>query len=167
MDGGGTALDTLVWSVGALPKGRRLLHFVRDRDFLLGPPGIWDGEWVSLASALVTAEDVGAWPIPRGFWLSGLLFLETLHWPAAGADFGVGGVSFVEVLIFFELWAGERLVFRKGRSSIGGLNAQFQCRLFRLVQALIFGARVCSLGHFSGSACYAWWHWQVHPLQCR
>ena len=45
---------------------------------------------------------------------SGLLvklvtFLGTLHWPASGLDLGVGGVSYVELLILYELWAGERL----------------------------------------------------------
>ena len=55
-------------------------------------------------------------------------------------DLGVGGVSFVELLILYELWAGERLVLEKAvpRRRV----AQFQCRLFRLVQALIFGALV-------------------------
>ena len=39
-DGGiGTAPDPLVWSAGALPKRRRLVHAVRDRAFLPGPPG--------------------------------------------------------------------------------------------------------------------------------
>ena len=37
-------------------------------------------------------------------------FLGTLHWPAAVADLGVGGVFFVEMLLLFEVWAGERLV---------------------------------------------------------
>ena len=36
-DGGsGTAPDPLVWSAGALPKRRRLVHAVRDRAFCLG-----------------------------------------------------------------------------------------------------------------------------------
>ena len=35
-------------------------------------------------------------------WLSGS--------PADGADLGVGGVSYVEMLILYEPWAGERLV---------------------------------------------------------
>ena len=40
-DGGdGTAPDPLVWSADALPKRRRLVHAVRDRAFLPGPPGI-------------------------------------------------------------------------------------------------------------------------------
>ena len=37
----GTAPDPLVWSAGALPKMRRLVHAVRDRALLPGPPAIW------------------------------------------------------------------------------------------------------------------------------
>ena len=40
-------------------------------------------------------------------------FLGTLHWPAGGADLGVGGISYVEFLILYELWAGERLSLGK------------------------------------------------------
>ena len=42
----GTAPDLLVWSAGALPKRRRLVHAVRDLAMLPGPPGILDSEWV-------------------------------------------------------------------------------------------------------------------------
>ena len=41
------------------------------------------------------------------------LFLGSPHWPAGGFDLGVGGISFVELLIFRELWAGERLSLEK------------------------------------------------------
>ena len=44
----GTAPDPLVWSAGAHPKRRPLVHAVRDRAFLPGPPGIWDGGWVNM-----------------------------------------------------------------------------------------------------------------------
>ena len=44
VDGAGTALDPLVWSAGALPKRRRLVHAVRDHAFLPGPAAIWYGE---------------------------------------------------------------------------------------------------------------------------
>ena len=43
---GGIALDPLVWSSGALPKRRRLVHAVRDRAWLPGPPAIEESEWV-------------------------------------------------------------------------------------------------------------------------
>ena len=59
VDGASTALDPLVWSAGALPLRRGLVHVVRDRAFLPGPACIWGGEWIVLAAAPVTAEDVG------------------------------------------------------------------------------------------------------------
>ena len=40
-------------------------------------------------------------------------FPGTLHWPQGGVDLGVGSVSFVEVLVLCELWAGERLDLEK------------------------------------------------------
>ena len=40
-------------------------------------------------------------------------FLGTLHWPAGGADLGTGGIPYVELLILYELWAGERLTLEK------------------------------------------------------
>ena len=43
-------------------------------------------------------------------WVS---FLGSLHWPAGGLDLGVGGISYVELLILYELWAGERLSLEK------------------------------------------------------
>ena len=59
---------------------------------------------------------------------------------------GVGGIFYVELLIKNELWAGERLVLGKGSSSfILDQGVQFQCRLFLLVQALIFCAPVVLL----------------------
>ena len=51
--------------------------------------------------------------IPLDSWLNGSLFLGSLYWPAGGLDLGVGGVSCVELLIFCELWAGERLSLEK------------------------------------------------------
>ena len=39
--------------------------------------------------------------------------MGSLHWPSAGSDLGPGGVSYVELLILYELWAGERLQFEK------------------------------------------------------
>ena len=45
-------------------------------------------------------------PTPLVKWVA---FFGTLHWPAGSADLGVGGISHVELLILYELWAGERL----------------------------------------------------------
>ena len=110
---GGTALDPLVLSVGARPKRRRLVHAVRDRAFLPGPPGIWDSDWVSMPATSVCAADVAHWPYTPGLLVKWVAFLGTLHWPAGSADLGVGGVSYVELLILYELWAGERLSLEK------------------------------------------------------
>ena len=43
------------------------------------------------------------------------LILGSLHWPVGDLDLGVGGVSYVELLILYELWAGERLSLEKAQ----------------------------------------------------
>ena len=48
-------------------------------------------------------------------WLSGSPLKGSLHWPAGGLDLGVGGVPYVELLILYELWAGEKLSLEKAR----------------------------------------------------
>ena len=70
----GIAPHPLVWYAGALLKRRGLVHAVRDRAFLRGPAGTWDGEWISLAAALVTAEDVGTWPYSVGILVKWIAF---------------------------------------------------------------------------------------------
>ena len=109
----GTAPDPLVWSVGAHPKRRCLVHAVRDRAFLPGPLGIWDSEWVNVPTSAVCAGDIPHWPYTPGLLVKWVAFLGTLHWPVGGADLGVGGVSYVELIIPYELWAGERLTVEK------------------------------------------------------
>ena len=112
-DGSGDAPDLLVWSAGALPKGRRVVHAVRDRAFLTGPVDLWECEWISLGASPITAGDVEVWPYSVGLLVKLSAFLGTLHWPAAAMNWGGGGVCFVEILFLFELWAGERLDLEK------------------------------------------------------
>ena len=109
----GTAPDPLVWSAGALRKRRRLSHAVRDRAFLLGPPGMWCSEWFQVPAAAFCDEDVGLWPHTPGLLVKWISFLNSLHWRVGNLDLGVGGVSYVELLIMYELWAGERLSLEK------------------------------------------------------
>ena len=69
----GTAPDPLVWSAGARPKRRRLVHAVRDRAFLPGPPGIGGSEWIRVPTSAVSADDVALWPYSPGLlgkWVS-------------------------------------------------------------------------------------------------
>ena len=74
-----------------------------------GLVGIWDGSWVSFGVSSITAEDVRVWPYSVSLLVKVSAFLGILHWPAGAVEFGVGGVSFVELLILYEQWAGERL----------------------------------------------------------
>ena len=72
----GTAPDPLVWSAGARPKRRRLVHAVRDRAFLPGPPGIGELEWLNVpSSAVVCAEDIALWPYTPGLLVKWVSFL--------------------------------------------------------------------------------------------
>ena len=100
-DGGpGTAHDPLVWSAGALPKRRRLVHAVRDRAFLPGPPGLWDSEWVNIPASDISSADIALWPYTPGLLVKWVSFLATLHWPAGGPDLGVVGISYLSFLSY-------------------------------------------------------------------
>ena len=156
-DRDGTAPDPLVWSAGALPKRRRLVHAVRDRAFLPGPPGIWDSEWFHVPASAICAEDTAHWPYTPGLLVKWVAFLGTLHWPAGGLDLGVGGISYVELLILYALWVGERLSLEKSSSSFisrqPGINIWRSCRfvgaLMRSLCLLLGGLRrfvPCSIG---------------------
>ena len=120
---------------------RRLVHAIRDRAYLPGPLVIWGADWVNLPASAITAHDVAL----LASWSNGWPFWGSLHWLVGDADLGVGGISYVEMLVLFELWAGERLILEKAHPWFCGQDAQFQCRLFLLVQALIFGVLVVSL----------------------
>ena len=67
----------------------------------------------------------------------------------------------LSLLILYELWAGERLSLEEGSLLvILDPGAQFQCRLFLLVQALIFGALVVFLAcSHAVSLFVGWWNW--------
>ena len=73
---GGTAPDPLVRSAGSLPERRRIVHAVRDRAFLPGPPGIWCSEWFHVPAAVICAEDIALWPYTPGLFGQVGLFLE-------------------------------------------------------------------------------------------
>ena len=62
---------------------------------LPGPRATWASGWIN-----VPASAIGARALCTG-------------WPVVGADLGVGGVSHVELLILYELWAGDRLALEK------------------------------------------------------
>ena len=111
-----------------------------------------------------------------------MAFLGPLHWPVGGADVGVGGVSYVEMVVFCERWAGERLTpekahpryLRPGRpisvSAVPfgpGIDIWRSCRvigtLMRSLCTLLgglgsfvpcaIGANHCRLGHIGWDRC--------------
>ena len=65
----GTAPDPMIWSSGALPKRRQLVHAVRDRAFVPGPPAIWDSDWISVPASAIGADDVAHWPYTPGLFV--------------------------------------------------------------------------------------------------
>ena len=67
-----------MWSAGALPKRRRVVHALRGVVLLPGPAPIWDSECVLLTS--ITADDVSHWPYSVGILVKLVAFLGTLHW---------------------------------------------------------------------------------------
>ena len=75
----------------------------------------------------------------------GCFFLGSLHWLAGGRDLAVGGISYVELLILCELWAGERLSLEKAHPRYLRPERPISVSAVPFGQALIFGALVVSL----------------------
>ena len=96
-----------------MPKRRRIVHDVRDLAMLPGPSALWLGGWVVSPAVSIGADDVAQWPYTPGLLVKWVSFLGSLHWLVGGVDLGVGGISYVELLILYELWGGERLVLEK------------------------------------------------------
>ena len=106
---GGTAPDPLVWDQGSRPKARKLAIRVNvDLASLPGPPGFLSNSWVQVDAGRITGSDIAAWLYRVGI-LGCTSFRGTLHWPSASVDLGHFGISFLELFILFEEWAGHRL----------------------------------------------------------
>ena len=111
---GGTALDPLVWDQGSRPEVRKLAIRVNvDLASLPGPPGFLDNSWVQVDAGRIAGADISAWPYGVGILVRFTSFLGTLHWPSGSVDLGHFGISFLELLILFEQWAGHRLLSEK------------------------------------------------------
>ena len=69
-------------------------------------------------------------------------------------------------LLCMSFWAGERLDFGERLTlAVFVQGAQFQCRLFPVVQALIFGAHVVLIGAMMLVSLHvAWWSWSFRAL---
>ena len=111
---GGTAPDPLVWDQGSRPKVRKLAIRVNvDLASLPGPPGFLNSSWIQVDAGHITGADISAWPYSVGILVRFTSFLRTLHWPSGSVDLGHFGISFLELLILFEQWAGHRLLSEK------------------------------------------------------
>ena len=142
----GTDPDRLVWSAGALLNRRRVVHAVRNYALLCGRALTSESDWIGvlplcgLCGGCVLLALLCSCAGYMGSCL-GYLFIGWL----VGLILGVGGVSYVEMLLLYELWAVEWLVLEKAVPVLGDLDVQFLCRLFFLAQALIFGVVVVLL----------------------
>ncbi len=54
-----------------------------------------------------------AFPYSVGILVKFTSSLNTLHWPSGSVDLGHFGISFLELLILFEQWAGHQLLSEK------------------------------------------------------
>ena len=54
------ALLLILWfgPLVLFPKRRRLVHAVRDRAVLPGPPAVWDSEWICMPASAFCADDI-------------------------------------------------------------------------------------------------------------
>ena len=111
---GGTAPDPLVWDQGSKPKVRKLAIRVNvDLASLPGPPGFLNCTWIQVDAGHISHNDIAAWPYSVGILVRFTSFLSHLHWPSGSVYMGHFGVSFLELLILFEQWAGHRLLSEK------------------------------------------------------
>ena len=126
---GGLAPDPMVWSAGGRHKRRRPVEAVRDYAMLPGPQRLWVGGWFQWPVIRITEDDVSRWPFSPGCLVKLAAFLSSLTWPSEVVDLGAGGVSYVELLILYERWAGKDFVLRSLFRNTGGLGVQFRCQL--------------------------------------
>ena len=187
--GHGTAPDPTVWCTGAAAKRAKPREAVCDFAAAPGPDALGLNGWFCVASSPLASDDFDLWPYSTGLFIQFSAFLGSLHWPSEGGDLVMGGVSFIEVLFLYELWAGERLVLetsvpkylRKGRSitvtaSAGAAETVIwrSCRfigaLFRALQDLPGGLGRFIPGRIGGNhrrLLRIGWEQCGHGLTCR
>ena len=121
----GHALDPLVWSAGGAPKRRRVVHAVRDRAFLPGPAGIWDGEWGVVAVSRITCNDVELWPNSVSRKVGGFSVYSSL----ASLVSRPRKVFLNELLVLFGNSSGSAAALLNGELPLRYCSGKFACRL--------------------------------------
>ena len=145
MDALGLLCILLFWSSGGLIKRRP------------GPVGFWRHGSFSWPRIEVRDVDVGFWPYSVELLVKLCSFLSSLHWPSTVDDLGVGGVSFVELLILYERWAGGRLVLEMSVPKPRRLNRPISVSAVPVGPSIdiwrscrFLGAMIGALGSLSG-----------------
>ena len=72
-----------------------------------------NNSWIQVHAGRITNADIASWPYSVSILVRFTSFLGTLHWPSDSRDFGHLGISFLELWILFEQWAGHRLLSEK------------------------------------------------------
>ena len=108
---GGTAPDAMVWDKGGIVKTRApSFRLIVDHATLPGPPGLLSSTWYTLYPLPITQEDVAVWPYSVDIFLVFSSFLASLQWPQGNPDLGKFGISYFELLLMFEIYAGHTSV---------------------------------------------------------
>ena len=136
-------MGSVVRSHAADPMAGRVDRAVRHLVWLPGPASPWMSAWDRMLVAGNTAADVEACPFSVGR-VKIAHFLGSLHWPRVLAILGLVGFHSLSFSFCMSNGLERGWCWRKRCRWVGVRSAQFQCRLFRWVQALKFGAPVGS-----------------------
>ena len=77
----------------------------RDFAMLPGAQRHWVRGWLKWPQITISGENIGRWPFSPDALVKLASFLICLSWPTEVTD----SISYVELLILYERWAGERL----------------------------------------------------------
>ena len=102
---GGTPPDAMVWDKGGIIKTRAPpFRLIVDHATLPGPPGLLSSTWCTLYPLPITQDDVAVWPKSVNTLLVFSSFLASLHWPQSAPELGKFGISYLELLLMFEVF---------------------------------------------------------------
>ena len=147
----GTTLHPVIWSNNSNPKRRRIHPGGGNFARLPGPVSLWTSDWYRLPVARISDDDVSSWPFSVGLLVKIVHFLGSLHWPRGAGDLGIGGVSYLELLILYERWAGERLVVESAVPFARRVGRPISVSAVPVGPGIILGALVVFLEVFFAS----------------
>ena len=93
----------------------------------------------------VCAADVAHWPYTPGLMVKWVAFLGTLHWPAGVLTLVLVVSLMLSCSFFMSFGLVKGCLWRRLILVTSAQDVKFQCRLFHLVQALVFGVLVVLL----------------------